>query len=613
MRCNSIWFGPGSKFLKQVPEVSNFERDGAPPDRASSSTERYTHRSSGTHRRHDGPFDPYPAGRLGAPMSTDAMPEWGASGSEIVQLASDAARAFFDALSLIARLVLAILRPTLRYLGPKANRFARRSWTSFWSQPARAIALQAAGALVFGALLLLERRFGFFRGLLRFARRARRATSDRYRAVQAALGRQSRSAAALFPHMLFVGAAGVAEHFVVKGLSGGVRGGMLVVVGVVAPVVRTVRLLYAIDTSSLDSDVDTPIGRGGDSSRAGHSSRAGDASRAGDSSRSSGRPEGLSSLRRRASNVASAIEHDGVESPAVGEGSPLTPPRSPSPRPLKRVQTLPATGLSRSSRPRTAFTEADERAARRAKEAELLELWVCAALVGAGRSVLRFFCPALLLPMVARLDDALLYLFVWLQASWTKGCRPMFAVISAFLGLRAVFSPRASARKAETSDTASKRVGFALRMAVALNLLTQPRADELADCFAESGVALAGVLFFFTPGFLTFCGTIVVALLAPAYFSAGTLAIASGAAATRRNWLTYFSVFAVVETVWEVAGGYFAWFPLWWHLKMAVVLWLQLPYYRGAATVLHYGMHGATGAMNKVSKSRYTPRKFHVQ
>lgn len=136
-----------------------------------------------------------------------------------------------------------------------------------------------------------------------------------------------------------------------------------------------------------------------------------------------------------------------------------------------------------------------------------------------------------------------------------------------------------------------------LRLATAMGLLSASQAEWLTLAAEEGGFVALGSIFFITPRPLTYLGTLAVGFLFPAYLSAAAVsaapagavgggALAADARRRQRRWLTYWTALAALDgLLLGPAGGVADWLPLWYHVRLGVLLWLQLPCLGGATTV----------------------------
>eukprot|EP00054_Salpingoeca_dolichothecata_P011954 m.66315 g.66315 ORF g.66315 m.66315 type:complete len:488 (+) comp19710_c0_seq1:55-1518(+) len=122
-----------------------------------------------------------------------------------------------------------------------------------------------------------------------------------------------------------------------------------------------------------------------------------------------------------------------------------------------------------------------------------------------------------------------------------------------------------------------KYLAFGLRF---VRILSEERSQQIFE-FIDGGYAVLFALpFVLTPGFMTHYGCLLVGVLFPIYCS--MFAISSTRILLCQRWLQYWVVFVVFMAVHEWAELYLAFLPLWYHVELVIVVWLQLPFFRGA-------------------------------
>ncbi|KAK1865111.1 hypothetical protein I4F81_007646 [Pyropia yezoensis] len=149
----------------------------------------------------------------------------------------------------------------------------------------------------------------------------------------------------------------------------------------------------------------------------------------------------------------------------------------------------------------------------------------------------------------------------------------------------------------EAARAAYGRRMVALRAQSRAVAAVAPHAEWLTLAAEEGGFVALGSIFFITPRPLTYLGTLAVGFLFPAYLSAAAVsaapagavgggALAADARRRQRRWLTYWTALAALDgLLLGPAGGVADWLPLWYHVRLGVLLWLQLPCLGGATTV----------------------------
>lgn len=159
---------------------------------------------------------------------------------------------------------------------------------------------------------------------------------------------------------------------------------------------------------------------------------------------------------------------------------------------------------------------------------------------------------------------------IWMHLPWTNGTMLLYSIISPMIHPYANRIP-----EPEPDD----RTNLLFRTLSLTRLVPDLYVNAIRDVWAQ-GPAMIGFIFIFTPGFITARGCLLVGMAFPAYISIGVLTTAE-----KRNmpwWTTYFLVLACVEYLVEAIGAAFSWVPLFYHMKLISIFWLQFPYFRGA-------------------------------
>lgn len=535
--------------------------------------------------------------------------------SDVLPLFRETLLSTVSLIRLYLRLLLHLLRPVLSLLlslhsllSPLLSSLLARLWAFFVRQPARVLAIEAALAIALLAAIALERRFRVLARCAELVGSVSYSVRKRYRSFVGGVRQQSRLAAAALPHLLFAAVAFVFHRTAgtaVEPIASGATGLLL---AVARPAFQTVKLLYVVDADDVplieqneeeeEEVVDSPDSAGANYETP--STRRALRRRKSTPLSEPVRTRARARLERELENEAAgangvAMKHSaplrfgegGEEDDEKGEESqlvvaePRTPPR----------------------RRRTAYTPDDEAALREAGEAAALRFWVVFGLCWAARSIAWYFIPAVLGGVVERLDVALLYVLLWAQLGLTRGADVVYGVLARVARRRWRLGKRGAANRAQT-------LNVFVRLAVAANLISAERATDVTCAVAESGFAMIGVVFLITPRVATFLGTLLVGLLVPCYLSTAALEAATSKSMARHNCLSYWAVLVGVEYLFVACADMFGWLPLWYHVKMVLILWLQLPYYRGSVAVLDGVMRYVGSALSSVRRQIVvTPRK----
>ncbi|TYZ65483.1 hypothetical protein PybrP1_010329 [[Pythium] brassicae (nom. inval.)] len=215
----------------------------------------------------------------------------------------------------------------------------------------------------------------------------------------------------------------------------------------------------------------------------------------------------------------------------------------------------------------------------------ILKYWVLWSLASCAGSVVSLFLPRFVLALVTAPTYAGSVFLAWVHSPVTRGDIALYTLLSPVLNpyanrLRDVGAGAARA----TGDT--EATSFVMRALVALRVLPEQRVALLQDLWSQ-GPALAGLLFVFTPGFVTARGCMLVGFGFPAYVTMG--ALAEKTARRYEWWLSYFCVAVALDSVLTAAVSELAWLPLFYHAKLLLLMWLQFPYFRGAQKIFDTG------------------------
>ena len=133
-------------------------------------------------------------------------------------------------------------------------------------------------------------------------------------------------------------------------------------------------------------------------------------------------------------------------------------------------------------------------------------------------------------------------------------------------------------------DVSREKSAFVLRMLVGMGLISDEQRIAFVEAMYDgSSIILLGFVFFLTPGFLTAYGCLLVGTVYPMYASVASAC--SQVARAQKWWLVYWIVFICFSNVHSVLGKFFGWLPLWYHVRLLVIMWMQLPYTRGAEKI----------------------------
>lgn len=212
----------------------------------------------------------------------------------------------------------------------------------------------------------------------------------------------------------------------------------------------------------------------------------------------------------------------------------------------------------------------------------ILKYWVLWAFAGCLLSMVSLFLPRFLVAFVTVPTYVCNIFFAWIHSPVTRGDIALYTLLSP------LFNPYAN-RIRDTPTTAaggnaneSEAANFLVRTLVMFRVLPEHQVHFMKDLWSQ-GPALGGLMFIFTPGFVTARGCWLVGFGFPAYVTMGALAEKT----TRRYewWLSYFCVAVAVDYLVTALGHELAWLPFFYHAKLLLLMWLQFPYFRGAQKI----------------------------
>ncbi|PXF44550.1 Protein HVA22 [Gracilariopsis chorda] len=502
----------------------------------------------------------------------------------IVPLARETLQSSFTTAYLIARLIYAIARPLVALLInlyyillPTFTFLLRTLWNTFCRQPPRVLAIEAGAALAITALLLLERRFRFFHRFYSFYAVTSSRVAGTYRKFLSEVRTKSKLAALSIPHMIFLVVVFGFHSTIGKSISSWIQGPTLLLYSCVRPAIRTIFLLYTVEIDEgRKADPTNPSTPPRPSSQEPGTRVSGDRALR-------NRRLGFGSDHKRGISGARRIEKPGASRRANAANEAEN--SNDSARPLLADSTR---GESFNSVPN------QDKA-----ELKALRSWVVFGIAWGCRSLSWYFCPQLLEHFVTSFDILLFYFFVWAELELTKGAEVLYSIIAR--------TSRSRLRKPRGEGV--QKLNIFLRLLVAAGILKDDQTSDLFGFAAESGLTLLGTIFLITPRMLTFVGTVAIGLMMPAYLTIAVIEAGDPKGLYRYNWLSYWSVLSLIEAAYTAASNRLGWLPLWYHVKMCVVMWLQLPYFRGASTLLDRMMGQVGSTLSSVKRQVVTPRK----
>ncbi|KAI0559591.1 TB2/DP1/HVA22-related protein [Gracilaria domingensis] len=398
-----------------------------------------------------------------------------------------------------------------------------------------------------------------------------------YRLFLSEIRAKSKLAALATPHIIFICLAFLFHSTIGKRLSYFLQGARLLVLACIRPAVRTALLLYTVDIEAHPETASTHVS----SAPASAVDSSLDASR-----------ERVPRRRRRATTPARR-RRSSASSPDDARDTARSNSR------VNRSLSVSNGALDNSSSISTLWDIPQSEKEHEALELATLRFWVVFALAWATRSLIWYFCPARFEGFLSEIDNFLLYFLLWSDLDITKGAETIYALVSR----------TARSRTRRRGQSRLEKLNVILRVLVATGVVNADHAEDFSTVVAESGLALLGAVFLITPRMVTFLGTVAVGFILPCYLSQGVIESRDTKSFYRHNWLSYWNTLYLLEIAYTATVNAFGWLPLWYHIKLGVLLWLQLPYFRGATIVLDRVMAWWGKTMSSMQRQVVTPRK----
>ena len=194
--------------------------------------------------------------------------------------------------------------------------------------------------------------------------------------------------------------------------------------------------------------------------------------------------------------------------------------------------------------------------------------------------IITFFIPSSLMDRIRVPGVMLVIIAIWLQLPWTDGSELAFRLLAPLISPYLGVADSAEQQIAKATLERSNLLVGALRFA---RVITDEQADMFTQTIQHSGYLLIGLVFLFTPGVITRLGALFVGFGVPVFTVSGV--IINRRQSVCREWLTYFVVLYVFEHVHTALSVAFSWVPFWYHAKLVLLMWLQLPVFRGAQRI----------------------------
>lgn len=548
--------------------------------------------------------------------------------SDVGPLAKQSVAITWQAATLYLQLLATILRPMLTLLlylhhtlTPALTVLAQRLFDILCMQPRHIVLAEVSTALSLAVLIAIERHFSFLRRAHMLYIRTHARLTRRFRRLVSAVRLKSQLAASILPHFLFAILAYGFHLTIARFFLPFTRGPGLIMIACVRPAVRTLTLLYAVDCEEKkNAMVKTPVSThdeipGSDSPAVISASSALATTPSQSIRRRKASANEFDGLRRRAASVAKDIEEEGrgTEKRVRIDGTPMLF-RLPSRSPFSLLSSRGSPDSDLDSVIQS--TPADDLVRRASVENSVLKFWVVFGVVWGLRSLTWYFCPTMLEGVISVMDVWMFYVFVWAQFSLTMGADLVYPIFARFLQKRGVLKRTASKVVSSVQGTGGEetvqQIGLIMRLVSSLRVFDAVKSGRVWRFVSESGMFIVlGCMFALVPRVVTFGTTLLAGVFLPCVWSADVLESGEtdDLGVQRHNWLAYWGVFSLVDAVYAVGAQTFGWLPLWYHVKMGIILWLQVPNFRGAVVLLDGFMIHVGSALSSVKKQTYTPRK----
>ncbi|GLE11453.1 hypothetical protein PINS_up023885 [Pythium insidiosum] len=214
-----------------------------------------------------------------------------------------------------------------------------------------------------------------------------------------------------------------------------------------------------------------------------------------------------------------------------------------------------------------------------------LKYWVLWSIVTCVGSVASLFVPSFIAAYFAVPTYWINIVLAWVHSPIARGDIVLYTLLSPLVNPYAnrIKDVRdADAAAADANAQENEASNFVLRGLVAFGVIRPTYMHLLRDLWSQ-GPALGGLMFIFTPGFVTARGALLVGFGFPAYVTMG--ALADKRTRNYEWWLLYFAVAVAVDHLITSLGSSLSWLPLFFHVKLLGMMWLQFPYFRGAQRI----------------------------
>ncbi|CAI5745648.1 unnamed protein product [Peronospora destructor] len=210
-----------------------------------------------------------------------------------------------------------------------------------------------------------------------------------------------------------------------------------------------------------------------------------------------------------------------------------------------------------------------------------LKYWVIWSLAVCLIGMVTLFLPTFVTSFFTVPLDWYNVFLVWMHSPFTRGDIALYSLLSPLIS---PYANRIHEREATINVEAEEKTNFLIRILVSFRVVPERHVHLAKDLWSQ-GPALFGLFFMFTPGFVASRGCLLMGFGFPAYVTIGVLSEKR----TRRYewWLAYFSVAVAADYFIAAIGREIGWLPLFYHVKLLMMMWLQFPYFQGAEQIFN--------------------------
>ncbi|CAI5714234.1 unnamed protein product [Peronospora effusa] len=210
-----------------------------------------------------------------------------------------------------------------------------------------------------------------------------------------------------------------------------------------------------------------------------------------------------------------------------------------------------------------------------------LKYWIIWSLAVCLIGMVTLFLPTFLTSFFTMPLDWCNIFLVWMHSPFTRGDIALYSLLSPLIS---PYANRIHEREATINVETEEKTNFLMRILVSFRVVPERHVHLAKDLWSQ-GPALFGLFFMFTPGFVASRGCSLMGFGFPAYVTIGVLSEKQ----TRRYewWLAYFSIAVTADYFITAIGREIGWLPLFYHVKLLMMMWLQFPYFQGAERIFN--------------------------